>query len=167
MNKGKIILGSSDGKTVSFLWKPHYRELWEPRHNILLMLDISFLNSIRRHWRGSQLLSHVWLCDLMDCSPSGSYVHGIFQARILEWVAFTSCRGHPIQRLNLHPFCLLHCRRIHYPLSHWGSHEEVSKSLEIRQATFLISGGDIIMLSPKEWSRVVKLVIVALEVHIQ
>ena len=26
------------------------------------------------------------LCDLMDCSPPSSSVHGIFQARILEWV---------------------------------------------------------------------------------
>ena len=25
------------------------------------------------------------LCDPMDCSPSGSSVHGILQARILEW----------------------------------------------------------------------------------
>ena len=29
------------------------------------------------------------LCDPMDCSPSGSSVHGIFQARILEWVAIS------------------------------------------------------------------------------
>ena len=27
------------------------------------------------------------LCDPMDCRPSGSSVHGILQARILEWVA--------------------------------------------------------------------------------
>ena len=27
------------------------------------------------------------LCDLMDCSPPGSSVHGISQARTLEWVA--------------------------------------------------------------------------------
>ena len=27
------------------------------------------------------------LCDPVDYSPSGSSVHGIFQARILEWVA--------------------------------------------------------------------------------
>ena len=27
------------------------------------------------------------LCDPVDCSPPGSSVHGIFQARILEWVA--------------------------------------------------------------------------------
>ena len=34
-----------------------------------------------------KLLSCVQLCDPMDCSPSGSSAHGIFQARILEWVA--------------------------------------------------------------------------------
>ena len=39
------------------------------------------------------LLSYVWLCDPMDCSPPGSSVHGIFQARILEWVAIYSSRG--------------------------------------------------------------------------
>ena len=27
------------------------------------------------------------LCDPMDCSPPSSSVHGIFQARVLEWVA--------------------------------------------------------------------------------
>ena len=33
------------------------------------------------------------LCDPMDCSPLGSSVHGILQARILEWVACPSSRG--------------------------------------------------------------------------
>ena len=33
------------------------------------------------------------LCDPMDCSPSGSTVHGIFQAIILEWVAISFSRG--------------------------------------------------------------------------
>ena len=33
------------------------------------------------------------LCDLEDCSPPGSSVHGILQARILEWVAMPSSRG--------------------------------------------------------------------------
>ena len=27
------------------------------------------------------------LCDSMDCSPPGFSIHGVFQARILEWVA--------------------------------------------------------------------------------
>ena len=42
----------------------------------------------------AQLLSRDWLfCDPMDCSPPGSSVHGIFQARILEQVAISSFRG--------------------------------------------------------------------------
>ena len=32
------------------------------------------------------------LCNPMDCSPPGSPVHGILQARILEWVAMPSSR---------------------------------------------------------------------------
>ena len=33
------------------------------------------------------------LCDPMDCSPLGSSVHGILQARILEWIAIPFSRG--------------------------------------------------------------------------
>ena len=33
------------------------------------------------------------LYDTMDCSPPGSSVRGILQARILEWVAMPSSRG--------------------------------------------------------------------------
>ena len=33
------------------------------------------------------------LCDPMDCSPPGSSVHGILEARILEWVAISFSRG--------------------------------------------------------------------------
>ena len=33
------------------------------------------------------------LCNPMDCSLPGSLVHGIFQARILEWVAISFSRG--------------------------------------------------------------------------
>ena len=53
------------------------------------------------------------LCDPMDYSPPGSSVHGIFQARILEWVATLT----PTQGLNL---CLLHCRWILYPPRYLG-----------------------------------------------
>ena len=35
------------------------------------------------------------LCHPMDCSPPGSSLHGIFQARILEWVAISFSRGLP------------------------------------------------------------------------
>ena len=33
------------------------------------------------------------LCDHMDCSPPGSSIHGVLQARILEWVAMPSSRS--------------------------------------------------------------------------
>ena len=36
---------------------------------------------------------HLTLWELMDCSLSGSSVHGILQARILEWVAVPFSRG--------------------------------------------------------------------------
>ena len=33
------------------------------------------------------------LCDPMDCSLSGSSIHGIFQTRVLEWIAISFSRG--------------------------------------------------------------------------
>ena len=38
-------------------------------------------------------VSRVWLCNPMDSGPPGSSVHGILQARILEWVAMPSSKG--------------------------------------------------------------------------
>ena len=40
----------------------------------------------------AQLLSCLSLCDPMDCSPPGSSVRGISQARILQWVAISFSR---------------------------------------------------------------------------
>ena len=57
------------------------------------------------------------LCDSMDCSPPGSSIHGIFQARVLEWVAISFSRGSS-RRSNPG---LLHCRQRPYHLSHQGS----------------------------------------------
>ena len=42
------------------------------------------------------------LCDPVDCSPPGSSVHGILQARILEWVAISFSRG-PSQNPGIKP----------------------------------------------------------------
>ena len=38
-------------------------------------------------------LSRVQLCNPVDCSPPGSSVHGILQARVLEWVAISFSRA--------------------------------------------------------------------------
>ena len=61
-------------------------------------------NDPRRNWMFSYFLlsvklcllsrfSHVWFCDPTDCSPPGSSVHGILQARRLEWAAIFSSTG--------------------------------------------------------------------------
>ena len=39
--------------------------------------------------------SCLTLCDPVDCGPQGSSVHGILQARILEWVAISYSRDLP------------------------------------------------------------------------
>ena len=48
------------------------------------------------------LLSRVQLYDAMDCSPPVSSVHGISQARILEWVAVPFSRGFSRPRDGAH-----------------------------------------------------------------
>ena len=58
---------------------------------MLNFLNISkWLSSVYVHiyaCRCCAMLSHVWLCNPMDCSLPGSSVHEISQARVLEWVA--------------------------------------------------------------------------------
>ena len=48
--------------------------------------------------------SRVQLCDSMDRSPPGSSVHGILQARVLEWVAMPASRGSSQPRDQTHIF---------------------------------------------------------------
>ena len=59
------------------------------------------------------------LCDPTDCSLPGSSVHGIFQARVLEWIAISFSRGssRPRDRTRVYP----HCRQRLYRLSPQGS----------------------------------------------
>ena len=46
------------------------------------------------------------LCNPMDCSLRGSSIHGIFQARVLEWVAISFSRGSSQSRDGTWVFCL-------------------------------------------------------------
>ena len=50
--------------------------------------------------------SCLTLCNPMDCSPPGASVHGISQARILEWVAISSSRGSSQPRDWTQVFCI-------------------------------------------------------------
>ena len=70
-----------------------------------------------------RLQSCLTLYDPVDCSPPGSSVHGISQARILEWAAMTSSRGSLLtQGLNLCLLCLRHRQVDSLSLCHLRSH---------------------------------------------
>ena len=62
------------------------------------------------------------LCDTTDCSPPGSSVHGIFQARLLEWIAMLSFRGScwPRDRTHVSHVSLIG-RQVLYHEHHLGS----------------------------------------------
>ena len=76
--------------------------------------------------------SPVCLCNPMDCNSPGSSVHGILQARILEWVAMSSSRGSSQPR-DQTGVCCVSCigRWILYPPSNWGSPKVGSRYLFI------------------------------------
>ena len=63
--------------------------------------------------------SYPTLCDPVDYSPPGSSLHGILQAKILQWVAMPSSRAiFPTQGSKPG---LLYSKWILYWLSHQGS----------------------------------------------
>ena len=75
-------------------------------------------------------LSHVKLfATPWTVARPGSSVHGIFQARLLEWLAISSSRGiFPTQGSNLGFPC---CRQTLYHLSHQGSHGDINCTFRI------------------------------------
>ena len=70
-----------------------------------------------------QSLSCIQRCDPVDCGPPGSSVHGIFQARMLEWVVISSSEGSSQLRNRTHVSCT---GRLN--LYHWASWEADSQS---------------------------------------
>ena len=58
--------------------------------------------------------SRVWLRDPMNCGPPGSSVHGILQARTLEWVVMPSSRQSTWHRDGTLIFLGPALQRIHY-----------------------------------------------------
>ena len=77
------------------------------------------------NWTHGTVLHHSVVSgslEPMDCSLPGSSVHGIFQARILVWVAISSSRGSSRPSNWTHvPLPLLHWQAESLSLSHLGS----------------------------------------------
>ena len=57
------------------------------------------------------LQSCLTICNPMDCSLPGSSVHGILQARILEWVAISYSRGSSQLKDQTHVSCVSYAGR--------------------------------------------------------
>ena len=57
-------------------------------------------------WEAMHAQLCLTLCNSMDCSPLGSSVHGILQARILEWVAIPFSRGSSQPRDQTQASCI-------------------------------------------------------------
>ena len=79
--------------------KAYHKIIFKVKLNTDINTSPSFLQ--RQHWifRGKGCFVVVWslscltLCHPMDCSPPGSSIDGIFQARILVWVAIFFSKG--------------------------------------------------------------------------
>ena len=90
-------------------------------HNFLLKEEDVFFSVLAIKWCSVTQLCPI-LCNPTDCSPPGSSVHGILQARILEWVAISSSRGiFPTQGSNPCLLRLLHWQADSLPLCPLGS----------------------------------------------
>ena len=98
----------------------------------------------------------------MDCSPPGSSVHGIFQARILEWVAISSSKGSSWPRDWTHVSCisctgrqvLYHERRLGSPSNILGDSSEIETFLKWRHESTR-PGLFLVMLAhsnPQTWN---------------
>ena len=79
--KHRILTTGQPGKSLDFLFRLHLQ---------------GFLTLVF----GSCLVAKSFptLCDPMDCSPPGSSVHVISQARLLEWVVISLSRKSPLLR---------------------------------------------------------------------
>ena len=78
-------------------------------------------------------------CDPADCSLPGSSVHGILQARMLEWVAISSSRGSSQPRDRTIVSCT--GRWILLLLSHWGSPLAPEYPVKMAKALSDLHGG--------------------------
>ena len=100
--EGRSLLCSPlPGKTIELFFSTSPKTLW----NLIRYQCTNKLSSVSG-WVFSLCVlvprSCPTLCDLMDCSPPGSSIHGIFQARILGWVAISFPRGSPRPRDWIH-----------------------------------------------------------------
>ena len=105
VNTRSHIILTLTNKKVSFTL---LLQMWKQRHK--KVNDFSTRQQQSQDKRSSVKVLVVQWCPTlrtpMDCSPSGSSVHGILQARILQWVALLFSRGSSKPRNWTWVFCI-------------------------------------------------------------
>ena len=108
---GQNPVSDLSGLTI-YNYRDHLKDLMRENclpHNHTFYIESMSLSVVGTAVKGSGYLPHVvqWsevaqlcptLCDSMDCNLPGSSIHGIFQARILEWVSISFSRRSPQPR---------------------------------------------------------------------
>ena len=87
--------------SIEFSRQEYWSGLLYPPPRDLLDPGMEHMSLMHLHWQAGPLppvpsgkesgvsQSCLTLCNPMDCTPPDAFIHGIFQARILEWVANT------------------------------------------------------------------------------
>ena len=112
---------------------------------------------------GSVTQSCLTLCDPMDCSPPGSSVHGIFLARVLEWIVISYSRGSSWPRNPTHVSWVSFIgKQIVYQLgslyTHTHTHNAIlfSHKKEWKKIPFAATWIDLKIIIPSELSQIDK-----------
>ena len=98
------------------LFSPHSEVATQPKPQVFLfklifigtqlLYSVALVSTVQQNESAIRMSSAarscLTLCNLLDCSPLGSSARGIFQARILEWVAISSYKGSSQHRDQTH-----------------------------------------------------------------
>ena len=116
-------------------WTGNYSHIWDFENHRHWSKTFPVIKGILWTSEVAQLCPS--LCDPMGYSLQGSSIHGIFQARVLEWVAISFSRKIFLTH-GLNPG-LPHCRQTLYHLRHQGSQKTANALVKIKGIILLIS----------------------------
>ena len=123
------IVGEPDDKTdlssfrrwgVTEFPTQHNSDYWSDAETILRCSPASLCGGSFMCMHAKSLQLYLTLCDSKNCNP-GSSVHGILQARILEWVVMPSSKGSSRPRDQTHVSYVSIGRRVLYHYRHLRS----------------------------------------------
>jgi len=112
--KKSVWLISFSKSSVQLSWYPQgmvpelpqrYQNPWMLKYKMVYYFHLTYA-CLPVYFKSSCVQLCMTLCDSMDCSMPGSSVHGIFQARILGWVAISYSKGSSRPRDWTHVSCI-------------------------------------------------------------